>query len=416
MPESRLRRVLQNSTALRTAVVFGLGGVGYALGNLLLARALPRAEFGVFTLFLALVQIGVSLGPIGLEGQVNRRPGGSVSPVRPLLTSALVAGAAAIAASALYHMGWPLIVSLIVSIIAGGIGRVAAAIFQSRLRFGSALSLSQGLSVALLGMGAAAVAAGGARISLLAVIVAGYYVISAGVGWGMLPRETQGGAPGQHSLVEGLSLLGITAAALLLMQLERLVAPRLLTLEDLATFAVATTLVGSPFRMLQMGAGYTLLPRLSTAPTAEARRRLVRHEALAVMLIAGAGGLIILLAAPWIAIWLLAGKYELPAVLMIAAMVSGTVKLGDGFATTMVWALGSARQLALLNWVSWACAVVGVLAAWVGAGWGLIGLMYGVTFAWVCRGAVAAALATRLLQSAPTASAPGSGSFERIPS
>jgi hypothetical protein len=44
-------------------VGFGLGGVGSALGNLLLARALPPAQFGVFTLFLARVQIGASLLP-----------------------------------------------------------------------------------------------------------------------------------------------------------------------------------------------------------------------------------------------------------------------------------------------------------------------------------------------------------------
>jgi O-antigen/teichoic acid export membrane protein len=150
-----------------------------------------------------------------------------------------------------------LAVALIISITAGGISRVAAAIFQSQLRFGTALSLSQGLAVALLGMGAFAVIAEGAEIKVLAALVAGYYVISAGVGWGVLSRQKRAGAPAEHSFLEGLSLLGITAAALLLMQLERLLAPRLLTLEDLATFAVATTLVGSPFRMLQMGAGYT---------------------------------------------------------------------------------------------------------------------------------------------------------------
>ena len=381
---------------------FGLGGVGYALGNLLLARTLPRAQFGVFTLFLALVQMGVSLAPIGLEGQVNRRPGGLVHPGRPLLTSLIVAAVTAVTASALYAMDWPLVLALIVSITAGGIGRVAAAMFQSQLRFATALSLTQGLAVALLGMGAAAVIAGGAQISVLAALVAGYYVISTGIGWGILSRDTAPGVPGQHSFQEGLSLLGITAAALLLMQLERLLAPRLLTLEDLATFAVATTLVGSPFRMLQMGAGYTLLPRLSTAATPEARRRLVRHEALAVMLIAGVGALIILLAAPWIASWLLAGKYELPAVLMVAALISGTVKLADGFATTIVWALGSAQQLAMLNWVSWTCAVVGILGGWIGARWGLIGLMYGVTLGWLCRGAIAGALAAKLFQSGPT--------------
>ena len=102
------------------------------------------------------------------------------------------------------------------------------------------------------------------------------------------------------------------------MQLERLLAPRLLSLEDLARFAVVATLVGSPFRMLQMGAGYTLLPRLRAATSPHARWKLVRHEALAVALIGGAGGVILLSAAPWIADRLLAGKYELSTGLMVA--------------------------------------------------------------------------------------------------
>ena len=72
---------------------FGLGGVGFALGNLLLARALPPTAFGVFTLFLALVQMGASLAPIGLQGQVNRHPTRAVSPARLLLTSAIVGAA-----------------------------------------------------------------------------------------------------------------------------------------------------------------------------------------------------------------------------------------------------------------------------------------------------------------------------------
>jgi O-antigen/teichoic acid export membrane protein len=396
-------------------VGFGLGGVGYALGNLLLARALPPTQFGVFTLFLALVQIGASLAPIGLEGQVNRRPGGVVSPGRPLLTSLVVAAATAILASALYRMDVALIVALIISITAGGCSFVASAVFQSRLRFGLALSLSQGLAMALLGMGAVAVITGGVQLRLLAALVAGYYVISAAVGWGILAREKHQGHREAHSFLEGLSLLGITAAALILMQLERLLTPRLLTLEDLATFAVVTSLVGSPFRMLQMGAGYTLLPRLSTASSQEVRRLLVRREAVAVMMIGGAGALVILFAAPWIADWLLAGKYELSTALMIAALVSAAVKLVDGFATTMVWALASARQLAMLNWVSWTCAGVGLAGAWVGARWGLIGLMYGVTLGWVSRGAVAGALAAKLLRSAPTG-APQPGPARLTPS
>ena len=254
-------------------------------------------------------------------------------------------------------------------------------------------------------MGVVAVVAGGVQPWFLAALVAGYYVISASVGWGILARERPRGPSAPHSLMEGLSLLGITAAALILMQLERLLIPRLLTLEDLATFAVVATLAGSPFRMLQMGAGYTLLPRLSAASTATQRQHLVRREAVAVTSIGAVAALVILAVAPWIAARLLAGKYELPSVLMIAALVSGAVKLADGFATTIVWALGSPRQLALLNWVSWTCAGIGVAAAWFGARWGLLGLMYGVTFGWVSRGAVAGALASKLVRTVPVTGA-----------
>ena len=398
-------RQLYKSSALRTAVAFGLGGVGYALGNLLLARALTPAEFGIFTLFLALVQVGASLAPIGLPGQVNRRPDQAVSVGQPLLTSSIVAFGTALLARALYGMdGW-LLAALLVSITAGGTSLVASAVFQSRLRFGSALALSQGLAAVLLGMGAVAVAAGGAPLHLLAASVGAYYVFSSAVGWGVIQRTRPAGRAQRHSLLEGLSLLGITAVALLLNQLERLMTPRLLTLEALATFAVVATLAGSPFRMLQMGAGYTLLPRLSRASSAAQRQQLVRREAAAVLVIGAFAAVAILAAAPWIAKWLLAGKYQLSLALMVAALVSGVVKLADAFATTVVWALGSPRQLAFLNWVSWTCAVVGVGAAWLGARWGLIGLMYGVTFGWVSRGVVAGSLASRLLRTAPVKSA-----------
>jgi hypothetical protein len=235
------------------------------------------------------------------------------------------------------------------------------------------------------------------------------------VGWRILGRRRAEGSGEGHSLWEGLSLLGITAAALLLMQLERLLAPRLLSLEDLARFAVVATLVGSPFRMLQMGAGYTLLPRLRAASSPQARWKLVRHEALAVALIGGAGGMILLSAAPWIADRLLAGKYELSTGLMVAALVSGVAKLADAIATTMVWALASPRQLAMLNWVSWVCAGIGVALGWLGARWGLLGLMYGVTAAWVCRGAVSGALATTLLGKESTAGVLEPGTAAGVP-
>ena len=129
----------------------------------------------------------------------------------------------------------------------------------------------------------------------------------------------------------------------------------------------------------------------------------------------GAGGVILLSAAPWIADRLLAGKYELSTGLMVAALVSGVAKLADAIATTMVWALASPRQLAMLNWVSWACAGLGVALGWLGARWGLLGLMYGVTAAWVCRGAVSGGLAATLLGKESTAGALEPGAAAEVP-
>jgi O-antigen/teichoic acid export membrane protein len=236
------------------------------------------------------------------------------------------------------------------------------------------------------------------------------------VGWGILGGERSQAPIEAPSFSEGLSLLGINAAALILMQLERVLTPRVLTLEDLATFAVAAALVGSPFRMLQMGAGYALLPRLSAASTPEERRQLVRSEAVAVVLMGGATAFLVWFAAPWIADWMLAGKYEIGTSLMIATLVSGGVKVMDSFATTPIRALGSARQLARLNLVSWACAGLGVVGGWLGARWGLVGLIYGVTLGWVARSAIAGAISARLLRGGSVTGVRQPGSPARIPS
>src|SRR5579862_723158 len=71
-PMARLLRSAWQSPALRVAVALGLGGVAYAGGNLILARALPTDEFGRFALVLALVQIGIALGGVGADVVVNR--------------------------------------------------------------------------------------------------------------------------------------------------------------------------------------------------------------------------------------------------------------------------------------------------------------------------------------------------------
>jgi len=75
---------LWHSPTLRSVVVYGVAGAGFAGANLILARVLPAVEYGLFTLVTALVNLAFSLAPIGLDGIVLRRhhPVGDL-PLRP---------------------------------------------------------------------------------------------------------------------------------------------------------------------------------------------------------------------------------------------------------------------------------------------------------------------------------------------
>ena len=92
---------------------------------------------------------------------------------------------------------------------------------------------------------------------------------------------------------EALSFAGINASGLVLVQLDRLVIPHVLPLHDLATFGVLAAIAGSLFRVLSMGVGYSLVPRLRAAKTVLDRRHLVAHEAKLVSAIAVGGSVAI---------------------------------------------------------------------------------------------------------------------------
>src|SRR5262245_5135915 len=66
------------------------GGVGFALANVLLATVLTSAAFGVVSLFLALNQLGLTLGPLGIELSINRQ---HLKASRALLSMALTSAA-----------------------------------------------------------------------------------------------------------------------------------------------------------------------------------------------------------------------------------------------------------------------------------------------------------------------------------
>ena len=167
-----------------------------------------------------------------------------------------------------------------------------------------------------------------------------------------------------------------------LQQLDRLVIPRLLSFEALATFSVLAVLVIAPFHVLQLAVEHTLLPRLRHAERPAERRRLLRTEALALFGIGLPAGLLAVGIVPWLADLLLGGKYELGRGLVLAAVVAGLLRVASGLARTTAAALGTTSELARLNAQAWFAVLVGAAGAVLGSRFGLTGTIYGTSLGW----------------------------------
>jgi hypothetical protein len=181
-------------------------------------------------------------------------------------------------------------------------------------------------------------------------------------------------------------------------QLDRLIIPYLLPLGNLATYGVLSSVAGSLFRVVQRGVGYTLLPRLRSAASVDERRSLVAREARMVAGAALLGSLLIWAAMPAVEHWLLADRYHFSGGLVLATLVTGCAKLLQAFTRAAVTALADARELGLVNLSGWASLAISVVAAAIGARWGLAGVIYGVGLGWLFRALAALAIMYRHLR------------------
>jgi hypothetical protein len=128
------------------------------------------------------------------------------------------------------------------------------------------------------------------------------------------------------------------------------------------------------------------------------RRRLVFHEARLVGAMVTVGSLAIWFCTPLVERYLLAGKYHLPGSLLLAAIVSGVGKIANAFSKATAAAVADPRELSLVNLTGWVSVALGVVGAFLGARWGLTGLIYGVAIGWFLRAAIAFALIGRHLR------------------
>jgi hypothetical protein len=383
-------------------VVYALSGVGFTGSNLILARVLPTEQYALFTLVIALGNLGYSVAPLGLDGVVTRR---HLDADRGLLAQAsrvafLVGLGFAAVGMLSYGMSLPLAAMLLVSAATGGLMVVASARLQSEQRFAHALALGQSPNVVLL---AAALASVASRLpgAWLPVLISTLGFVAAAVyGWTLLLRERVGRPAGTtaFSWAEAVAFAGLNASGLLLIQLERLVLPHVLPLAELAVYGVLGAIAGSVYRVMQMGVGFSLLPRLRAATTVMARRRLIFHEARLVGAMVLVGSAAIWIATPLLERWVLAGKYHLGASLLLAAVVSGIAKIANSFAKATASALAEPRELSLINAMGWISVGLAVAGAYVGAHWGLAGVIYGVALGWGLRAVVTIGLVARHLR------------------
>jgi hypothetical protein len=260
--------------------------------------------------------------------------------------------------------------------------------------------LTQSPNLTLIIAAAAVLVSGIREVGLPLAICALGFVVAAVCGWWVLFRErpTKPGGATSFPWSEALSFAGLNAAGLVLIQLDRLIIPHVLPLHDLGTFGVLAAIAGSLFRVLSMGVGYTLVPRLRAATTVLERRHLVLHEAKLVSAIVVAGSLAIWFITPLVERSFLAGKYHLSGSLVLAALVSGVAKILNSFTKSTVTALATPAELSTVNLFGWASVLLAIVAAVFGARWGLAGVMYGVALGWLTRALTAFYLTLRYLK------------------
>jgi O-antigen/teichoic acid export membrane protein len=392
-------RRLIASPVVYTAALYAASGLGFAVANLLLARALSTADFALVTLLMAMLNLSIPLAAAGMDGVVIRRTVdlGPRMLRRVLLTSTAVALLTVVAGRMVYGLDAFFLIVLFPNIVAAGATFLASAKLRSSQRFVLALSLQLSSNYLFL-------------IAALAILyfsidkpwfpflitLIGYLSAAAWV-WTKFFRE----ALFREQLIEdfpwhdALFYAGMQAAGILLLGMERLLVPKLLSLADLATLGVLSAIALAPFHLLEMAVGYTLLPRLRAAAAIAARRKLVAYEAMIVAAIAFVGSLAVWHLAPPIADLIVGDKYELTPALLLGAIIAGVVRVAASILRASATAFCSTRELghlAVLTWLAVGCAGVG---AWIGAHWGLVGVIYGVTFGWACRGLAAAQVAGR---------------------
>jgi len=396
-------RALFASESLRAATALGIGGTAFALGSLVLARVLSPNEYGLVSLFIGIVAVCGFIGPLGLDLVVGRRGLQLDSSWRraALVACTIVGVVTAAVAAIAYHLALPLLTCVLLTTAARGVIQACGAHFQGQRQFPTALWILQLSNWALVPVALCSAllefrtAIGPSALITVAALA------GASAAWLQVARRERPATPQPtpaKSLGEALSLVTLESSSAVFIQLERLLLVPTVGISGLALFGVLAALVGSPFRLLQQAARFTLVPSLRAASGPGERLRLLRREIVLVSLVSTAGSVVIWIAAPPIVRWFLGGRYELQPALVLAAIVSGVLKVFSAFVFASVIALARERSLRILGLLSWASLGVSVAGAFAAIPWGLVGVLYGISLGWLIRAISATWLALPYLR------------------
>lgn len=218
----------------------------------------------------------------------------------------------------------------------------------------------------------------------VAAIALGYTLVAV-LSWSRLLRDhTRDEAPRVDSYwTEALHYAGVNGGSLLLLQSERLLIPQVLSLEHLASFGVLAAVVIAPYRTLQMGANFSVLPRMRSASSVGERRRLLAKETASLVAMVGLGSIALYWLAPIVFELIFADKYQFPMSLIVAGILAGIVRAVSGLCTGVATAVCDTRELGQLNTLTWLSTALAATGGIVGARWGLIGVVYGIAVGWL---------------------------------
>jgi hypothetical protein len=349
---------------------------------------------------MALSQVALCTGPLGADTLINRVRGTPARSAwfRVLLTCAVVA--ALLAGASIYSYEFTILNASILFIIClgSGMNRFASAVYQSRQDFQKSQWITQIHNGIFLLIAAVTFSLNLDTALPAFVTIALAYVLVPSLVWTRISSElassTALNPTSDIKWDEGYPIVATTLAIVFLAQLERLSIPNLLGERELATFAVLAAIVGGPFRVLQIGMRYTLLPRLNGARNKlEIRQILVRDTMIAGIAI-GLASLAIAIVTPWLMRVFFAEKYSIGAGLIVAALVGGTGKVVSSLSAVVATSLGEKKTLQRLNYWSWISLTVAITSAVICSSFGLTGLVYGVSVGWYlyfCAGLVLSA-------------------------